>query len=484
MKPITGLFLGAGASYEVGMPLVWELTTEFKNWLTPEKLRNLSVGWRAQGTGPSDALIEDFISILMQPDMHYEALLGYLEVQFMRFNNAMRQEYHGFYSWMIEMIYHLLYYRQVNNRAFLDKQLPRFDGIRALTEASTPLWVFSLNHDVMIETIAARLAIPLYTGFSDKIIQLPLRNSIGQKIGEIRAETLSQDQLDNNAMFYPNPLQPGIYLMKIHGALDIFAFNDGKDLLKLLPECPDTYGYVDVLRAANENLIYPLPGAPSGRAKASNEITYADETGEMQFLRRSLLSGAYKFNARSQQVLPKSMLKHFQANLNFVTNLICIGYGLGDQHINAIIREWLAFTSERRLEIVSPSIEEVPSSLLHLSPQVTLTRSNTSDFLDQRSGTVRSTREQLEKRISDSLRQRGQSRARQDMNAFAMKNQETLIALLIKKLTELPHENGQPNLAALGNPIEIANRWAAEVKMGEEEFLTALIEHLEDTQKG
>jgi hypothetical protein len=42
MKPLTGLFLGAGASYEAGMPLVWELTAEIRNWLTADKLRELN----------------------------------------------------------------------------------------------------------------------------------------------------------------------------------------------------------------------------------------------------------------------------------------------------------------------------------------------------------------------------------------------------------------------------------------------------------
>ncbi len=482
MKPITGLFLGAGASYEAGMPLVWELTNEIKSWLTPEKFRPFSVGWRAQGTGPSDAMIDDFVALLVRPDMHYEALLGYLETQFMRNNNALRQEYDGGYSWLIEIVYYILYYRQIQNRAFSDKNLPHFDGIRALIDDSVPLWVFSLNHDVMIETIAARLSIPLHTGFGTTTVQLPRRNAAGRKIGEIRAETLTQDQLDNKGMFYPNPLQPGIYLMKIHGALDVFTYNDGKDLLKLLPEISGTYGYIEALRAANEDLIYPLPGAPNGRAKATNEIAYADETGEMQFLRRSLLSGAYKFGARSQQVLPKSMLNHFQANLNFVTNLICIGYGLGDLHINAVIREWLEFTPDRRLEIVNPSIEGVPAFLLHLSPQVTLTKSDATDFLDQRSGTTRSLLEKLEKRVASSLRRRGQPRAGQDMNAFARENQKRIAELLVKKLSELPHVNGQPDLTGLGDPSEVAKRWAAEAKLGEEEFLAALLEHLEETE--
>jgi hypothetical protein len=38
MRRLTGLFFGAGASYEAGMPLLWELTTEIKDWLTPAKI--------------------------------------------------------------------------------------------------------------------------------------------------------------------------------------------------------------------------------------------------------------------------------------------------------------------------------------------------------------------------------------------------------------------------------------------------------------
>lgn len=464
------------------MPLVWELTSEIKNWLTPEKLRDFSASWRAQGTGISEIVIEDFISIMARPDMHYESLLGYLETQYIRSTGALSQDYYGFYSWLIEIVYYILYYRHTKNRDFLEAQLPRFDGIRALADASRPLWIFSLNHDVIIETIAARLSIPLHTGFSANIVRLPRRNSVGQKIGEIRAETLTHDQIENKAMFYPNPPKPGIYLMKIHGALDIFTFNDGKDLLKLLPEEMDTFGYVEALRAANEDLLYPLPGAPNGRVKATNEIAYADEAGEMQFLRKSLLSGAYKFNPRGQQVLPKSMLRHFRANLNFVTNLICIGYGLGDLHVNAIIREWLELTPDRRLEIVNPSLNDIPSFLLHLAPQVKLTKSDTTDFLDLMSGTVRSRREQLQKRVAVALRQRGKTRAAQDMNDFAKKEKDRYAALLTSKLSGLGLMNGHLDLTALGDPSEIAKQWASEVKMDDEAFWAALLDHLEEAK--
>ena len=60
-------------------------------------------------------------------------------------------------------------------------------------------------------------------------------------------------------MYFPNPPRPGIYFLKIHGALDVFTFNDGQDLLKLLPITPGQEGVIEVLRAANEDLFYPIP---------------------------------------------------------------------------------------------------------------------------------------------------------------------------------------------------------------------------------
>jgi len=74
---LTGLFLGAGASYDVGMPLVWDLTTELKAWLTIDKLRAFNAGWRAQGGGHPDSVIEDVAAVLLRADLHYESILGY-----------------------------------------------------------------------------------------------------------------------------------------------------------------------------------------------------------------------------------------------------------------------------------------------------------------------------------------------------------------------------------------------------------------------
>lgn len=479
MKPLTGLFLGAGASYEAGLPLVWELTDELKRWLTPAKLREFNEGWRIQGGGQPDEVIEDLIVCLGRPEMHYEAILGYLETQWHR-HRAHAQAYHGLYVWLVEMVYHMLYYRHINNEAYLGRQVSAYDGLRALADENTPLWIFSLNHDVIIEAIAARLSIPLHSGFGPARKSFVRRNRAGEPIGEIQAEVLTKSELEKHAMYFSNPFKPGIYLLKIHGALDVFTFNEGEDLLKLLPSAPGQDGIIDVLRAANEGLFYDIPGFPGRHAKAANEICYPDEQGVMQFLRRTLLAGAYKFDARSQQVLPKSMLKHFRENLNFVTTLVCIGYGFGDLHINLIIREWLEFHPDRRIEIVSPDACQVPPFLLHLFSQVTIIARTATEYLDQRAGIVRKPKELLERRVGNTLRRLGKEQADKALKGFVRANQERTAQGVAERLKSLPVVNGQPNLAVLGDPALVAKQWAAELHLTPEEQLKQFLAYLED----
>jgi hypothetical protein len=481
-SPLTGLFLGAGASYEAGMPLVWEVTAEIRNWLTPEKLRELNRGWRIQGSGHSDDVIEDLISVLIREDLHYENILGYLETQYRRQRNK-PQEYHALYSWLVALVYHLLYVRQVSNDALFDQQLRYYSGISGLAEANCPLWVFSLNHDVLIEAIAERFSIPLHTGFSETIVTLPLRAATGAQKGELRAQTLTQRELETVAMYFPNPPQKGIYLLKIHGALDVFTFNDGQDLLKLLPVAQGPRGVFDALRAANEELIYVIPGVPGGRAKALNEIAYADADGVMQFLRRTLLAGAFKFDARHTQVLPKSLLKHFRENLNFVTGLVCLGYGFGDSHVNDVLRAWLEHSPDRRLEIVSPHARNIPTPFLHVASQVTIVAQRTTDWLDANAGIVRSGAELLRKRAFDHIRSLDTKQREAELGAFSKQDHERLIRAAAARIANRLSENPPSDALPGADPNEAAKRLAIELGGTEEAVLQRMLDFFDSETK-
>ena len=111
---LTGLLLGAGASYDVGMPLVWELDKKLKSWLTPAKLRGFNQLWRNAGFGYPDAAIDELVRLLEREDMHYENILGHMEVLFRRperGDTQLREAYHGLYSYLVQMIYYILMLR-------------------------------------------------------------------------------------------------------------------------------------------------------------------------------------------------------------------------------------------------------------------------------------------------------------------------------------------------------------------------------------
>jgi hypothetical protein len=421
MQELTGLFLGAGASYEAGMPLVWELTTEIRAWLTPEKLRQFNVGWREQGGGHPDEVIDSFIAVLQHADVHYEGLLGYLQAQFLR-REANSAHYHSLYSWLVQEVYYQLYLRHVRNLPFLEKHLTFYSGIKELAEKNNPLWIFSLNHDVLVEALAAEFEIPLHSGFSSKTIALPQRRSDGRIFGTLKAEVLSEAELSSKTPMFQTSGFRGINLLKIHGALDVFTFNNGSDLLKVLPTEDSAKSVLESLRAVNEDLFFPEPAAPNGRVNILNEIAYADEAGEMQFLRRTLLAGAYKFDKRYGQVLPDVLLAQFETNLNFVTNLVCMGFGFGDQHINSVIRGWLERSAARSLQIVNLGITSIPSSLLHLTPQIEIVPGGATDYFDAVAGIVRSRKEKLEKRLHICARRLGNERFWNGLRAFDAEN--------------------------------------------------------------
>jgi len=363
------------------MPLVSDLTNELKSWLTPDKLRELNVSWREQRSGYSDTVVDELTRCLVNRKMHYENILGYLEVQYKR-PSQLIQEYDGLYWWLLEFVHWILYIRHVRNGVYIETGVRYLEGIVGLARANQPLWIFSLNHDLIIECLAAHYGVPLHSGFPNKTF-LPRRNTQGSQTGQLQFDLLPGDRFKSSGLAFPETGTPGINLLKIHGALDVFATNDKQDFLKLVPSEPGVRGVIAALQATNTELLYSDPRLPGGAVKATNEITYADDQGVMQFLRRTHLAGAFKYDQGYSQVLPLAFLEHFRNYLNRVTTLICIGYSFGDAHINEGLRNWLEHTANRRLEIVGPGTKRAPSTLSHLAPQITLIDITATEYLER-----------------------------------------------------------------------------------------------------
>lgn len=468
-EPPTGLLLGAGASYDLGMPLVWELTGELKNWLTPEKLRDLNRHWLSAGSGFGfpDSAIEKLASVLEIEDMHYEHILGYLQVENLR-DAGLRQAYHGLYLFISDIVYALLQERHLLNVAYIERNIGYLDGIATLVRENAPLWIFSLNHDLMIESFSEYAGIPLQSGFTEEKISLPRRGQNGEILGELEAYVLPEQVLKEGGLPFFKVGERGINLLKVHGSLDVFTYRDGRDMLKLIPSGDGVQGVANSLRIANRDLKYVDRNWPGDVISGVNEIIFEDHSGEMQFLRRSLLAGAFKFDGRHSQVIPNELLGYFRSHINYLTRLVCIGYSFGDQHINQVVRHWLESTRERRLTIVDPSGDRVPDVFSHLAQQVDVISLDCTDYLDRLGGIRRSP---LDRQFGTWMRRNGPE-ARPRFHSFLEQEMDTSVRKIVELIEALPTKDGDIDLDELGLTVEeLGKRLVTEVAVPTPELL-------------
>lgn len=314
-----GLFLGAGASFELGLPLVSHLTAEFKGFYTQEHFSKICRESADSEMPISEEVRDTVLSLLARDDMHYENVLGYLQTAHRRPTTPQHigRQYHNLYTSMVNIVYALLYHRQVKKPAYIERAMDPFEGLAGFVPNDRPLWVFSLNHDVMIEILAERLNIPLKDGFSAETrFDIPNPDENGVERKGLQADLISADDLEKGRLdFFWNGA--GINLFKLHGALNTFACHDQKDLCRIVPTTGGIDGFTEALTIANEELGHWINGHEVG---VNGHIVYTDKTGEMQFLRRTLLAGAQKFTQRYDQTPPHKMLELFRS---YITCHIC-----------------------------------------------------------------------------------------------------------------------------------------------------------------
>ncbi|MCX2842863.1 hypothetical protein Q2E61_14270 [Microbulbifer thermotolerans] len=373
------LFIGAGATYDCGMPLVWELTAEIRRWLTAEKLIALNKNWKSQGGGWDQDVILCVVSLLENENLHYENIIGAIEVECARERDQLkRQSYHAALGFLLQAVYGLLMERQVKNTSYALAALEDFSSIKEMVNNNKPLWIFSLNHDCIIEMLALKLEIPLKSGFNEEV-NILMKTANGS-IYSFPFERLSRKSIEENQYDFFRHGEFGINLIKLHGALDIFGQNDELNYLKVKPatSSPDSLSsQIQLLDEINQDT------AARYGIVCTNENIYEDENGEIQFLRKSLLSGAHKFTNKLSQIAPSEFLSLFKGNLNYANELICIGYSFGDKHIDDQIADWLSFSASRKLNIVNPGINSCPERMKHLSSQVTCSPLGAADFFIQ-----------------------------------------------------------------------------------------------------
>lgn len=395
----TCFFIGAGFSKEFGMPLAIELSKLLLGWLKPEKLKKLNQKWSLDDLGYPNELITEVCELLKNLDMNYEKLIGTLQQKVINTrNNEKRHAYWGFTNYLIELISLLLIERHINNENYYKKSIPYYRGLKFFSEMCQPLWIFSLNQDLVIEMLSDELNIKLCDSYDENTVEVvPMFNEKAKKIGEFTFKKQLWSNLNLEKMhFLPKGIK-GINLLKIHGSLGEFTYIDSSYLLKIKPDERNINGWLNSIKKVNENLKFFLDGIPLIRS--INEIQVTDENGELQFLRRTLLAGKFKFSKEITQNAPKELILLFKEKINDFENLIIIGYSLGDPHINEIIKKWVMSQEKRFIYIIDPSMTSLPPNIKIPESKFIILNYLTSDFLDKCSDNELNNEERILKAI-------------------------------------------------------------------------------------
>jgi len=368
------------------MPLRADINAEILAWLSAPSLRRLNETWRARGFGHPDEVIEDVARFLTDEEFDYEALLDHLEAGYLDDARAgFAAAHHALYAWLAQVVYQLLYRHQVERRNSYREGLQYFEGIVPLARQNRPLWIFSLNHDVLVECIAALFGIETNCGFSQRTVTLPCRNATGAAIATLTAQLLTDAEMASGQLPFWGPGWPGINLLKLHGALDVFVLGGSRDLIRLKPDEETFDAIIDALQIANEGLLDPTLAAtlaPDALA-LTNQIPYIDGDGQPRLLGRTLRASAARLTDPFPQLIQRRRLEYFRGSLAQVDRLVAVGYSLTDAEVNEIVREWLEGGSHRHLEIVAPGIALVPPFLRALVEQVEITPASATTWLER-----------------------------------------------------------------------------------------------------
>lgn len=372
-----GLFLGAGASYELGMPLVWELTRILKRDHVPETLRKMQ-HYQSAGSAThwSEESVELLISLLSDNDLHYEAVIGAIEVEAQR-RRGPQESYERIRLQLVDMVSRFLISQHRHEQKFTISGMKHATGLNKYIESNRPLNIFSLNHDVMIEEICTHLERPIKAGFHRSAEYWS--SAFSGASFNFPFEVLTKANMEDGVFDFFKPGEEGVNLYKLHGALDTFLFNSCLDFVRFHPKEIKSGSHIDMLvELNNENHRIEIEDG----IRSIEMLMLKDSMGVEQFFDRSLITGAFKFQGKSSgKRALRVFFEKFKTDIFFIKELICIGYSFGDLHINNIISDWLCSSAEHRLIIVDPFCMAVPSFLLHLKKQILIEGKTFLDFL-------------------------------------------------------------------------------------------------------
>jgi hypothetical protein len=363
-----GLLLGAGFSFDLGMPLTGELTDVFLGIFNERTIQILADRLSVQSPYTPDrpinrsaitAGLNHLLEYKRNKGSNYEAFLATLQTEGERYDNQSqsdRDSYHFLFGTFYGVIHDILSLYQLSSYEIMyDKNRECFKTLRNLL-SDDETWVFTLNHDLCVECLALDLGIPITYG-SDQKIKFPVNNLDFRRRIEFTVMEQKRMLADDNAFMRG---AAGINLVKLHGGLSELEYKDGTLVCNLRLDRASSQQLISDFRLSRE-MAYYHQGKPllcGGRDR-----TITDLFGKPDIISTSMLTGGKKYSRTSKIKEGEEKLKLFDDTLKRIDELTVIGYGFGDEHINFRLSNALLLNDKLRVNIVDPVRTRTPHCL-------------------------------------------------------------------------------------------------------------------------
>jgi hypothetical protein len=409
------LLIGAGFSYDLGMPLAKGFTKDLFHYLSPDKIRYFMEIWKKSnpyGKGRSidpsvmDEVLEMFMTHKSNEEANYEGFLK--EIQMLHnkpgTTQSRRDTLHFAFGRFFDLIIQMFWMYQVNNYDWYVSNKEYYKSFSSFVSDNVETWIISLNHDLFIEFLSFELGIPLSFG-SEKKVEFPINNLNYQQ--KITFNFVERENLELSRMnFFKD--KRGINLLKLHGGINEFSYdNDSKVLHLSINDCDTPLTYLSKTDTVLHRMNYLINGQ---EVKIGGEIAVSDLNGEMQFLRHSILTGGYKYSETFDPKPGEEKIQLMEEILSKVDELTIVGYGFGDIHVNQRLYNAMLLNKDLSIMIVDPYISAKPEFLkpFDYKFRIKTVRAGVAEFFSYMENQM------WDKKLSDGLMSKRDKRGRYD----------------------------------------------------------------------